>query len=171
MPLWPSLAAACSTHRLRQGGLAVCLLAGAALAATLGACGTRVISVTSEPPGALVFINDTEVGRTPVDTTFKHFGTYDVRVNLEGFEPFAGPMEAQGSWRDAPVVDLVTFRAGQDVTVPWHFVLKPLPERSDRPGAEQALLERARQFRESQISIETPAATTPASPAPAATTP
>jgi hypothetical protein len=123
----------------------------------LAGCGTRVISITSEPPGALVHVNDVEVGRTPVDTTFKHFGTYDVRVNLEGFEPIAGPKEAEGSWRDAPVLDLVTFRAGQDVVVPWHFVLQPLPERTNRPQAEQALLERARQFRSSQLSAEAPA--------------
>ncbi|MFB3120043.1 MAG: PEGA domain-containing protein [Stenotrophomonas maltophilia] len=40
--------------------------------------------ITSEPPGALVWLNDREIGRTPVDVDFEFYGRYDVRLHLPG---------------------------------------------------------------------------------------
>ncbi len=55
--------------------LALCLLTG---------CVERLITVKSTPAGALVYLNDEEVGRTPVTVPFKFYGTYDVRLEHEG---------------------------------------------------------------------------------------
>jgi hypothetical protein len=46
----------------------------------------RTITVTSNPVNALVFLNDQEIGRTPVTRTFKWYGTYDVEVRKDGYE-------------------------------------------------------------------------------------
>ncbi len=52
--------------------------------ALLAGCVERLITVHSSPAGALVYLNDEEIGRTPVSVPFKYYGTYDVRLEHEG---------------------------------------------------------------------------------------
>ena len=47
----------------------------------------RTITIESEPPGALCWLNDNEVGRTPVTVPFTWYGTYNVRLECPGYEP------------------------------------------------------------------------------------
>ena len=63
-------------------------LALACLIATLCStgCVRRSLTVTSNPPGALVYLNGTEVGRTPLTRDFTWYGTYDVTLRKEGYE-------------------------------------------------------------------------------------
>ena len=50
-----------------------------------GGCLERTVTITSDPEGALVTLNDQQIGRTPVETGFRYFGVYDVRLELEGY--------------------------------------------------------------------------------------
>jgi len=102
-------------------------LAIAAAVIPLAGCVRRTISVTTTPPGAIVFLNDREVGRTPCDVEFLHYGVYDLRLRLEGFEPVVGSGRA-----DAPVWDFIgadffaeLVPAQLESTVVWHFDLEP----------------------------------------------
>ncbi len=45
----------------------------------------RTLAVESDPPGALVYLNDQEVGRTPMEKEILWYGTYDVQVRKEGY--------------------------------------------------------------------------------------
>ena len=107
-------------------------------------CVERTIRITSEPAGALVYLNDEEIGRTPCETAFLHYGTYDVRLVKEGFEPYMGPAEAKVPLYDLPgpdlVADLLPVRIGSHID--WHFTLQPVND--DDP----AMIDRARQLRE-----------------------
>jgi hypothetical protein len=49
-------------------------------------CVRRSLTVKSDPPGALVHLNGTEVGRTPMTRDFTWYGTYDVVLRKEGYE-------------------------------------------------------------------------------------
>lgn len=120
------------------------MVAAALLApALLGGCLERRLTITSEPPGALVWLNDVEVGRTPVDVDFEWYGTYDVRLALEGHEPLTTSAKADAPVHEWPGIDLfaavlpVEFR--NDVR--WHFELEPALTDRD------ALLDRARETR------------------------
>lgn len=127
---------------------AVC--AGLALM-TLGGCVQRRIQVTSEPPGALVWVNDVQIGTTPTETEFKYFGTYDVRLRKAGFEPVSAGMKAEAPFYEYPGPDLVAeaLPGANETVVRWHFVLEPALElRGDRAEAERALIERAREMRD-----------------------
>jgi hypothetical protein len=62
------------------------LFASVLLAALLGGCVERTLTVQSDPPGALVFMNDQEVGRTPLTRRFIWYGYYDVQVRKEGYQ-------------------------------------------------------------------------------------
>jgi hypothetical protein len=49
-------------------------------------CVEQTMTIQSNPPGALVYLNDQEVGRTPVTRDFTWYGDYDVQLRLEGYE-------------------------------------------------------------------------------------
>lgn len=109
----------------------------------IGGCVRRTIDITSEPEGALVWVNDREVGRTPCSIEFTHYGRYDVRLRHDGYEPISGFGDA-----DAPVWDFVgadliaEIIPGQFTSrVKWNFTM--IPTDSD----EGAVMDRAKQLR------------------------
>ncbi|MCA9288773.1 MAG: PEGA domain-containing protein [Phycisphaerales bacterium] len=136
-----------SRRQLARGaacaGLAACLSGG------LGGCLERTIRVTSEPPGAMVWLNDVEIGRTPAEARFKFYGTYDVRLEMAGFEPVHEGREAAAPFYEYPGPDLVAAAvpARFHNRIEWHYVLEPA-QGLDSPEAEAAILERARGLRE-----------------------
>jgi hypothetical protein len=110
---------------------------------TLAGCVERRMAITSDPEGALVTLNDVEVGSTPCEVDFTYFGVYDVRLKKDGFEPLATKAEAKAPFHEWPVVDLVALAipVKKSTRVEWHFVLEPTVE--DRA----ALIERAGDLR------------------------
>jgi hypothetical protein len=56
------------------------------LATLLGGCVERTLTVRSDPPESLLFLNGTEVGRTPFEGDFTYYGWYDVELRKEGYE-------------------------------------------------------------------------------------
>jgi hypothetical protein len=111
----------------------------------MSGCLERTITVTSEPPGALVTLNSVEVGRTPVTTAFTYYGVYDVRLSREGYEPVWTKKKAAAPLYEYPPVDLVASAMPADIRtrLTWHFVLTPQVT-ADAPAAEASLVERAR---------------------------
>lgn len=116
---------------------------GAVLLAS-GGCVQRTIEITSEPTGAQVYLNDVEVGRTPLEVGFTYFGTYDVRLRKDGYEPLITSAKTDAPMHEWPGFDLVAMAwpATKETRIRWHFAMEP----SDVD--EDALLERARAFRE-----------------------
>ncbi|MEL7471681.1 MAG: PEGA domain-containing protein [Planctomycetota bacterium] len=138
----------------RVAGLVLCGL-------SLGGCVERMIQITSEPPGALVTLNDQQLGRTPVETEFLFHGHYDVRLELEGYESVHESRQAKAPMYEWPVIDLLAAAAPVRLEnrQEWHFELAPTPEARVESGElsgdafEAELLDRARSMRE-QTSAE-----------------
>lgn len=106
-------------------------------------CVERTIKITSEPEGALVYLNDEEVGRTPVAVPFTFYGTYDVRLEAEGFEPLSTQQRAVAPWWEAPGPDLFAETVPHNkVDLNWHFDMKPKGE-----ATPDLLIEHAKQMR------------------------
>lgn len=116
----------------------------------LAGCVERRISITSEPPGALVWVNDVEVGRTPAETNFKHYGKYDVRLELDGYDTVETVGNAKTPWWDFPGPDLIAEAVpNAKNTVKWHFVLTPtLSTTMPREQFERELIDRAHALRD-----------------------
>jgi hypothetical protein len=106
-------------------------------------CIKRTISITSNPPGALVWVNNKEVGRTPVSFNFTYHGEYDVRVDRENFEPIMTTAWTDRPFWDAPFVDLFAEVAPVNLDAPtvWHFEL------ATRNDNFADLLDRAKELR------------------------
>jgi hypothetical protein len=49
-------------------------------------CVQRRMTVRSNPPGAMVYVDDYPIGTTPVSTDFTYYGTRKVRLVKDGFE-------------------------------------------------------------------------------------
>lgn len=109
------------------------------LVSTLTGCVERTITITSDPPGALVWLNDREIGRTPVDVDFVYYGTYDVRLEKQDHEPLMTKGEAKPPWWDNIPIDFAAEVVPIDLhaDIRWHYTLEPTAD--DRP----ALIERA----------------------------
>ncbi len=58
----------------------------AGLVALSTGCVERRFVVESNPPGAMVFINNVPYGPTPVDIPFLYYGNYDVQLVKDGFQ-------------------------------------------------------------------------------------
>lgn len=123
---------------------------------TATGCVERTISITSEPDGALVYLNDEEVGRTPVTVPFTYYGTYDVRLEHEGYQPLWTQQRAKAPWWEAPGPDLLAeVRPHNKTEQVWHFTMEP-----EAPADHDALVDRARQLRASLSDQPQPTPTT-----------
>ncbi len=119
-------------------------LAAFLLGGFLGGCVERRIWIDTEPQGALVWINDAQAGRTPVDVAITHEGTYDLRIEKEGYEPLVTPATTSGPiWDTVPldlIVEILPINARNETR--WKFTLVR------RDDSENALVDRATGLRD-----------------------
>jgi len=114
---------------------AAVLALGGALAG--GGCVEQTMQINSDPPGALVYLNLQEVGRTPLNRDFIWYGDYDVRLRLEGYETLKTNQKVYApAWNWVPF-DLVAqllpipFKDNRSFT----YTLKPLdPSKDEATG-------------------------------------
>lgn len=143
-----------STSRCSRSLFAVrCSLSSLCLCAfvpLLTGCVERRISITSEPTGALVWVNDVEVGRTPTEANFKHYGKYDVRLELDGYDTLQTVGDASTPWWDFPGPDLIAEAVpGAKSTIKWHFELSPaLASTMPKDQFESGMIDRAHALRD-----------------------
>jgi hypothetical protein len=116
-------------------------------------CVRRTITITSDPSGALCWLNGREVGRTPLEVDFLYYGEYDVVLQEDGFDPLLTSGKAEPPWWDNIPLDLAAeMTPGErEAKVAWHYTLPP---RNDDPAA---LLDRARELRQQFSTPEAPA--------------
>jgi len=119
------------------------------LSVTLPGCVRRTMTITTEPPSALVFLNDQEIGRTALTTDFLWYGDYDVIIRKEGYETL------QTHWRiKPPWYQIIPFDFFAEVLWPGrihdrhekHFVLTA----AEKPPADE-LIDRALETREKAL--------------------
>lgn len=69
-------------------------------------CVQRQLSIDSDPPGALVYLNGQEAGRTPLEKDFVWYGTYDVQLRQDGYETLKTRAAVIAPWWQWPPFDL-----------------------------------------------------------------
>ena len=68
----------------------------------------RRLTITSNPPGAVVFVDDRQIGITPVSTPFTYYGTRKIQLVMEGFETLTVKRTFSAPWYQWPVIDFVS---------------------------------------------------------------
>jgi hypothetical protein len=100
-------------------GFLVILLAG---------CVERKLTINTEPQGAMVTLNDQEIGTSPVTVPFNWYGDYWVRINKEGYETLNTHRDLKAPLLDYPPFDFITqfLYPGHIVNAyEWTFELAP----------------------------------------------
>ena len=107
-------------------------------------CVEREITITSQPEGALVYVSDVEVGRTPVTFPFTWYGDYDIILRKDGYETLKTHEQINPPAYEIPPFDLLSELA------PWPY----LDERffhyelqTYQPLSQEELLRRAEEMR------------------------
>jgi hypothetical protein len=75
---------------------------------TQGGCVQRRLTIRSNPPGALVYVDDYPIGTTPVSTNFIYYGKRKVRLVLSGYETLTVIQPIPTPWYEYPGLDFVT---------------------------------------------------------------
>jgi hypothetical protein len=122
------------------------ILASTLVALVASSCVEQTLSIDSNPPGALVFLNDQEVGRTPIHRDFEWHGDYDVQVRKDGYQTLRTHAIVVAPWWNWMPFDLVC-----DL-LPYHyhelqklnFTLDPMPPEPKDPSL---LLARSEELR------------------------
>jgi PEGA domain len=128
---------------MRRGSPVLVLL----VAAALGGCSTRrTLRIQSAPPGARVWVNGAERGRTPLDVPFVHYGRFDVRLEHPGYEALAEEVVVPDQLDGYPVVDLPLELTVRQRRFTWTGRMRPLSSHPTEAEVEAALA-RAKAFR------------------------
>jgi hypothetical protein len=101
------------------------LLVGAA------GCVERKLTINTDPAGAQVFLNDEEIGVSPVTASFNWYGDYNITIRKQGCETLQTHRKLQAPWYDLFPFDFLTqvLYPGRIVdSYEWSFDLKPQKE-------------------------------------------
>ena len=75
------------SRREKARRIIVCALLACAIFSTCACNGVRRrLTIVSDPPGAIVYLNNKEIGKTPISQNFVHSGTYNIKCFKEGYE-------------------------------------------------------------------------------------
>jgi len=133
-------------QRAALTGWFACLALAAAVICQAG-CVHRRLTIRSNPPGALVYVDGVEIGRTPVSTSFIYYGTRTVRLELDGYETVQENHRVRAPWYQIPPLDFfsdnLAMRELRDERV-LYFELVPM-----RVVPTEQLIERAGELRRS----------------------
>ena len=91
-------------------------------------CVERKLTINTEPQGALVMLNDEEIGTSPVTVPFEWYGDYWVRISKQGYETLNTHRPLKGPWYDGFPFDFFAQIISPDRIVDsyeWTFELEP----------------------------------------------
>ncbi len=75
------------------------------VAILLAGCVDRTLTINTEPQGAVVVLNDQEIGVSPVTVPFNWYGDYWVRAGKDGYETLDTHRKLKSPLYDHPPLD------------------------------------------------------------------
>jgi len=110
----------------------------------LAGCVERELTINTTPAGGLVFLNDEEIGYSPVTVSFLWYGDYKVRISKDGYKTLDTHKKLK-----APLHDRFPFDFFAEILNPakivdsyeWSFVLEEYtePKREELLNAAEAV--------------------------------
>ncbi len=95
-----------SSYNLQLKRFAICI-ALVCLVLVPG-CVRRRLMVRSNPPGAMVYVDNQLIGTTPCATDFIYYGTREIRLVKPGFETLTVSQPIPTPWYEIPPLDFVS---------------------------------------------------------------
>jgi hypothetical protein len=82
-------------------------LLGLVLCAGQSGCVERRMTVRTNPPGALLYVDDYQIGTTPCSTNFTYYGTRKIRLVKDGYETLTVMQSVPAPWYEYTPIDFV----------------------------------------------------------------
>ena len=145
------------------------LVAVVACAATSIGCVQRRMTIRSNPPGALVYVDDYQLGATPVSHDFVYYGTRKIRLVKDGYETLTVRQPFPLPWYQYFPLDFVT-----ENIIPWEIRDERVVDLAMQPAAStppESVVARAEQARLAAGSMPAPPPATVVQPLPATAQP
>lgn len=127
--------------------------------------------IRTNPPGALVYVDDYEIGVSPVATDFVYYGTRKIRIVKDGYETLTVLQPIPTPWYEYTPFDFIS-----ENLVPWEIRDTRVVDYQLVPqvmAVPSQVLDRAEQFRQGSRGgtpvLPGPGLLTPPSTAPAST--
>ncbi|MGL6225227.1 MAG: PEGA domain-containing protein [Thermoguttaceae bacterium] len=159
----------------RRSLLALLLLLGTLLAVSEG-CVRRRITVRSDPPGAVAYLDNVELGKTPISRNFDFYGKRELRLVKDGYETHTELVALPAPWYEWAGIDFVSEILVPGVITNQHYF--DVRMRSQQMIPPDDLIMQAEQLRATahasgafRAGSSTPYTPTPYTPAPYAPTP
>ncbi len=132
-------------------------------------CVRRRLNVRTNPPGALVYVDNQQIGTTPCSVDFTYYGTREIRLIKPGFETLTVNQPIPTPWYQYPPLDfisenLVATKIRDNRTVTYNLapqVIVPTQELVDRANQ---LRQDALQFPVIQTGAAVPIVGAPVAP-------
>jgi hypothetical protein len=136
-------------------------------------CVRRRLAVRSNPPGALVFVDNQQIGTTPCSVDFTYYGTREIRLVKPGYETLTVNQPIPTPWYEIPPIDFVSENLMPNKIMDHRTASFEMQPQLIVPTEQ--LLDRANQLRQATLeeatvpaaSVAIPNATVPLSPVPA----
>lgn len=119
----------------------ICVILGACILLSTGGCVVRELVIKSDPPGATVFINGRDSGKTPLTKQFDFYGSREIVLRMEGRESVRKVVSPGVPWFEFFPLDFffeiifpLTLRDRHE----YSLSLPPLPERPPHDILERA---------------------------------
>ena len=127
---------------------------GFAVIMLLGGCVERKLTINTNPSGALVWLNDEEIGTSPVTVEFNWYGDYKVRISKDGYETLNTHRKLKSPLHDKFPFDFIAevLWPGQIVDeYEWEFSLATY-----QPPPREELIKKAELLKQRATSQESP---------------
>ena len=137
----------------------------------LTGCVRRRMMIRSNPPGAMVYVDNQPIGTTPCATDFIYYGTREVRLVKPGYETLTVNQPIPAPWYELPPLDFISENVFPHKIQDYRTVSYNLVPQVIVPTEQ--LLGRAEQLRQSTLqgavlpaaATSVPGITTPVVPA------
>lgn len=83
-------------------------LTGALVVLGATGCVERRYTIRTDPPGALVIVNNEEIGRAPVSRSFTYYGDRDITLMLDGYQTQRVIQPVKSPWYDNLLTEIFT---------------------------------------------------------------
>jgi hypothetical protein len=71
-------------------------------------CVERQLTIRSNPPGALVYVDGYDIGVTPISTPFIYYGDRKIQLVKDGYETLTVLQPLRPPWYEVPPLDFVS---------------------------------------------------------------
>jgi PEGA domain len=131
----------------------------------LPGCVRRRLMVRSNPPGAMVYVDNQLIGTTPCATDFVYYGTREIRLVKAGYDTYTVNQPIPAPWYEIPPLDFVSENLTWKKIQDFRTVTYDLKPQTIVPTEQ--LLGRAEELRRSTLQgVILPGTTTTGVPGP-----